>query len=239
MGGSWSFMPVQEPMWFSYYGPIRHAEASEALDAAITSHLQEIGSASAVPIRQEVAAHVEVPVGLNSPPFTESDGVIVVHFATSLAGTLTFVFGDVIEQKEFPADFDNTFSFASVGKGKATLKFEFDVTDGVSARIFVLNVGESGLPTISDDKLVTGGMESSISRVYVGQEAGGSGSGDFSDGQCLICCAEPATVIAYPCRHCCMCRKCSEKFASTSNHCPVCRATVLELIDCGVFEEKG
>jgi hypothetical protein len=30
-----------------------------------------------------------------------------------------------------------------------------------------------------------------------------------------------------------MCRECSEKFATLSNHCPVYRAMVLELIDCG------
>lgn len=237
MGGSWSFMPVQEPMWFSYYGPIRHTEAIEALDAAITSHLQEIGSASAIPIRQEVAAHVEVPVGLNTPAFTEDDGMIIVHFAASSKGRVTFKFGDVVEEQEFPAHLDNTFSFRRTGTGEATLRFDFDVTTGVSARIFVLNIHKNGIPTITGDKLVSGGVESSISRVYIGQENGPSGAGAFSDGQCLICCSEPATVIAYPCRHCCMCRHCSERFASMSNHCPVCRATVIELIDCGSFED--
>ena len=227
-------------MWFSYYGPIRHAEASEALDAAITSHLQEIGSASAIPIRKETADQLVVPVGLNNPRFSEQDGKLTIYFAASLQGKLTFIFGEIIETKEFEAGLDLSLSFdIKNGTGKTiTLRFEFDVTEGVSARIFTLEKSAGNLPIVVEDKVICDGIESSISRVYLGQETGPAGSGDFSNGLCLICCSEPATVIAYPCRHCCMCRTCSEKFATLSNHCPVCRATVLELIDCGSFEEK-
>jgi hypothetical protein len=120
-----------------------------------------------------------------------------------------------------------------------TLRFTFDVETGVTGRVFVLAMNSKSLPVILDDKVVVNGIESSVSRVFLGQETGPNGDGDFSDGLCLICCTEAATVIAYPCRHCCMCRSCSEKFARISNHCPVCRATVLELIDCESIETNG
>jgi hypothetical protein len=223
-------------MWFSYYGPIHHAEASEALDAAITSHLQEIGSSSTIPIRKEVAEQVVVPIGLNTPPFTEENGAVVVHFAASAPGHLTFESDGLTESHDFPEGLDLTYCFRPSDPASMALRFEFDVDGGVSGRIFVLVMNGKTLPMIVDDRVVVNGVESSVSRVFLGQETGPNGDGDFSDGLCLICCNEPATVIAYPCRHCCMCRECSEKFATLSNHCPVCRATVLELIDCGAVD---
>jgi hypothetical protein len=231
MGPGLSVLPLQTPMCFSYYGPIRHAEASEALDAAITSHLQEIGSPSRIPIRKEAAEELIVPVGLNSPAFTESDGSPVVHFAASSPGRLVVRSG---------SDLENVFVFreglyltAAFRRADATaLRFEFDAKSGVSARTFILSMRGKAMPTIIDDRIVVDGQESSIARVFLGQEAGPDGAGDFSDGLCLICCGERAAVIAYPCRHCSMCRGCSERFAGLSNRCPVCRATVVELIDC-------
>jgi hypothetical protein len=222
-------------MWFSYYGPIRHAEASEALEAAITSHLQEIGSTSTIPIRKAVAEQVVVPVGLNTLPFTEDRGAVTVHFAASVPGRLTIEFAHHTESAVFSEGFDLTYRFTPMG-GEMTLRFEFDIQNGVSERVFVLAMNGKPLPVIVDDRVIVDGVASSVSRVFVGQESGAAGDGDFSDGLCLICCSEAAAVIAYPCRHCCMCRECSEKFARVSNHCPVCRATVLELIDCGAVD---
>jgi hypothetical protein len=86
---------------------------------------------------------------------------------------------------------------------------------------------------MNDDRVIVNGIESSVSRVFLGQENGGTGDGDFSDGLYLICCSEPVAVIAYIYPHCCMCSECSEKFAEVSNRCLVCRAAVVELIDCG------
>jgi hypothetical protein len=94
------------------------------------------------------------------------------------------------------------------------------------------------LPTIVEDRLVVDGIESSVAKVFRGEHGGPAGDGDFCDGLCLICCNDPATVIACPCRHCCMCRTCCERFAGVSNCCPVCRAAVVELIDCGMADES-
>lgn len=247
MGGSFSILPLQEPMWFSYYGPIRHAEASEALDAAIASHLQEIGSSSAIPIRKEIADQVIVPVALNSPPFTEKDSNFILHFATSMPGQLIFSKSsnennengqqiNIEEEKpinveDFGVGLDLTYTIPSSYEGQYSIQFVFDVVKGVSSRIFIISFGKNSLPTVIDDKVVVDGVTSSVSRVFQ-EETDQNGETDFSDGLCLICCTNPATVIAFPCRHCCMCRSCSEKFAALSNHCPVCRAVVHELIDC-------
>lgn len=247
MGGSFSIPPLQEPMWFSYYGPIRHAEASEALDAAIASHLQEIGSSSAIPIRKEIADQVVVPVALNTPAFSEKDDNFILHYATSMSGKLIFAkvsnendensqqenFEDEepLNVEDFGVGLDLTYSIPSSYEGRFSIRFVFDVTKGVSSRIFLINIVKNSLPTVYDDKVVVDGVTSSVSRVFQ-EENDQSGETDFSDGLCLICCTNPATVIAFPCRHCCMCRACSEKFAALSNHCPVCRAVVHELIDC-------
>ncbi|OHT05670.1 hypothetical protein TRFO_05793 [Tritrichomonas foetus] len=237
MGGTFSLLPLQEPMWFSYYGPIRHAEASEALDAAITSHLQEIGSSSAIPIRKEVADQVIVPVALNTPPFTESDGVITVHYATSMPGRLSLLADLPIDVVDFDIGLDLTFSFPRTVEGQLSLQFDFDVNNGVSSRIYIINIPSDSLPSIVDDKVIVDGVTSSVSRVFHEDGDDEDGDTDFSDGLCLICCTNPATVIAFPCRHCCMCRSCSEKFATLSNHCPVCRAIVHELIECSTPEK--
>lgn len=264
MGSAFSMHP-QEPMWFSYYGPIRHAEASEALDAAITSHLQEIGSSSAIPIRKETADQVMVPVALNSPPFSENNGSYILHYATSMPGRLTFSIGskpstdlthetvntnksptenqadvpqsptddtnDIIDIIEFDVGLDLTYLFPSILEGTFSFQFDFEVMKGVSSRIFVVKITRDQIPVVTDDKVVVDGVTSLVSRVFH-EDATQDGESDFSDGLCLICCTNPATVITFPCRHCCMCRSCSEKFAKISNHCPVCRSIVHELIDC-------
>ena len=247
MGGSFSILPLQEPMWFSYYGPIRQAEASEALDAAITSHLQEIGDSSSIPIRKEIADQVVVPVALNSPPFSEKNANYILHYATSMPGKLIFskISAENDEEnrqddaekdkpiniEEFGIGLDLSYSIPSSYEGTYSIQFVFDVSKGVSSRIFLIKFAQNAQPTVIDDKVVADGVTSSVSRVFQ-EEADQNGETDFSDGLCLICCTNPATVIAFPCRHCCMCRSCSEKFAALSNHCPVCRAVVHELIDC-------
>ena len=255
MGSALSFLRLQEPMWFSYYGPIRQAEASEALDDAIASQLQEIGSTTAIPIRKEVADKVHVPVGLNSPPFTGSDNndIITVHFATSMRGKLVLTVVDSdsevpVDNVGFGSDLDVSYDFppfdeiaSAVGtynsddriELKVNMSFEFDVPKGVSARIYQISMKQGALPNIISDKIVIDGNMSTVSRVFHEDD---DADNDFSDGLCLICCSNPATVIAFPCRHCCMCRSCSEKFATMSNHCPVCRSIVHELIDCSIPE---
>jgi hypothetical protein len=231
MGTTLSFLPFREPTWFLHY---RDPEGSDGLDMAPGPCLPE-GGISPIPIRRDCPSDIVVAVGLSSPPFTEEDGFIIVHYATSAPGKLTYQAGEETETVNFEENLDLTFRFLRREDQQVTLKFEFDVDTGVSARIFTLSVKGKSLPTIVDDQLVAGGVESSISRVFLRHESGSAPSdGDFTEGLCLICCSVPATVIACPCRHCCMCRACSERCAGISNHCPVCRGTVLELIDCGV-----
>jgi hypothetical protein len=237
MGGAVSILPLQAPMCFSYYGPIRRAEASEALDAAITSHLHEIGAAPKIPIRKEDPDEIVVPVGLATPAFTAEGDSIVVHFAASSRGVVRFRTESSPEKvAEFREGHDQTFKFQRNDHG--VLKFDFDETWRVNSRIFLLTMSGTELPAIVEDRLVVDGIEASVAKVFLAEQAGPSGNGDFFDGLCLICCTNPATVITCPCRHCCMCRTCSERFASVSNCCPVCRAAVVELIDCGGPDES-
>jgi hypothetical protein len=226
MGNALSILQLHEPMWFSYYGPIQHPETSDALEAAISSHLHEIGSYSAIPIRKETPEPINVPIGLQEPPFTEENGCIQVHFVASAAGSLTVESEEGTDVHCFPKGDDLKYAFQR-GKGKS-VKLRFEC--GESTRIFRIKV--SGKPAIVDDRVIANGTEFSVARVYLGPVS----DGGFSDGLCLICCCEPVAVIAYPCRHCCMCRSCSQKFAAVSNTCPVCRALVTELIDCGPME---
>jgi hypothetical protein len=48
---------------------------------------------------------------------------------------------------------------------------------------------------------------------------------------CVICTEESKTVLLLPCRHLCVCRKCSER--SELMNCPLCRTYITEKI--GVF----
>lgn len=265
MGGILSLPFLQEPLWFSYYGPIRHSEASEALDAAIASHLQEIGASSSIPIRKEIPDQIVVPVALKSNPFSFPDpNKVTINFATSESGnaTLQSEYDDTdksISQTQsdnakslnhdlkknsqstennqkfnmfsFGVSLDNFLTFTRPKKSDWTLTFNFPKSTGngnVSSRTYYLNVSSDNKVFIKDDMIIIDGISSSISPIYSQDESGDG----FSGGNCLICCEVPASVVAFPCRHCCMCRKCSEKFASVSTHCPVCRALVHELIDC-------
>jgi hypothetical protein len=115
------------------------------------------------------------------------------------------------------------------------LKFDFEAPGDVTARIFTIRFANDE-STITDDKIVNNGAIFTISKVYR-EPSGENGDAGFSEGLCLICCTEIATVVAFPCRHCCMCRACSERFATLSNHCPVCRAAVAELVECVAPQE--
>lgn len=232
MGSLLAKLPMRGPLWFSYYGPIRHPEASEALNAEITAHLQEIGAAK-VPIRDYNTERIVVHVGLNNPAMTFENGKTTVHWSASAPGKLSVMFGEIVEVFEFRVSLDLEFTFP---RNNATetglLKFEFDVASGVSARIFEVEMHGESQPVIVDDRIISSGVEFAVSRVYTGEEYGNVDSDGFSDGLCLVCCVDPVSVIVFPCRHCCMCKECSKLFAAKSNKCPVCRETVLELVNC-------
>ena len=229
--------PLQEPVWFSYYGPILQPEAAAAINTTVAEHIQAVGmTPQRIPIRRVVASPLRVPVALNSPYLSNiTDETVTVSFSTACKGTLTLQTETFSESFEFDIGSRQTHVFSRPGEDTITVKFEFDSVSGVTSRILTLRV-TNGETSVVTDKLVIDGTTSTISRVYRQQDGEGGDEG-FSDGLCLICCSETATVVAFPCRHCCMCRACSERFAEISSRCPVCRASVVELIECVSAEE--
>lgn len=229
MGNIFSLFHLQEPMWFSYYGPINHAEASEALDAAITSHLQEIGSSAAIPIRKEKVEDTIVPVALCEQSFTDNGSKLDVHFDSTLSGTITVYDETQRETSQFPPGVNHIYSIENDYSELFFIRFDFEVEEGVKSRIYKVSKPTDGPASVVSDQIDIDDILYSVSRVYTEQS---DNDDNFSEGLCLICCSAPVSVIAFPCRHCCMCRKCSEHFSSISNKCPVCRSVVRELIDC-------
>ena len=230
-------LPLQEPVWFSYYGPIRQPGAADAINAAIQDHLLEIGATPNIEIKKVTPSHIKVPISLENPSFEHTDSdKLRVFFSTSLPGRLSLSTPNSSETFNFLAALKQEQEFTNPNSEEMTLKFDFEVTSGVSCRIFTLKSHDNGLPIVEDDKIVIDGVISTISRVFKpSQEDGDNG---FSDGLCLICCSNNATVVTFPCRHCCMCRDCAERFVGISVHCPVCRANVKELIDCTPDENE-
>jgi hypothetical protein len=230
--GCWPCRPLQRPIWFSYYGPIRQRDAAEFITAAVADHLQGMGATVAVPIRRVVASPLQVPVALSAPPVSASDdSSLTLSFSTSLPGRVTLACGDLSESFEYGIGLNLAQPFRKPAEDTFTLTFDFESPGDVSARIFTVRLANDET-TITDDKIVMNGAIFTISKVY--REDGEAG---FSEGMCLICCMEVATVVAFPCRHCCMCRACSERFATMSNRCPVCRAAVAELVECVTAQE--
>lgn len=228
--------PLQQPVWYSYYGPIREIEAVDAINAAISDHLQEVAPQN-IPIRKVVASHLSVPVSLNNPVFSEvTDTTVTVSFSTTTSGKIILQTEHSSESFDFGVGLQLTQVFKRPTDDKWTLKFDFESINRISCRIYTLQVHNNQDPIVEDDKIVIDGVISTISRVF--RQQGIDGDDGFSDGLCLICCSQTATVVAFPCRHCCMCRECAERFASISNHCPVCRAPVTELIECATDENN-
>lgn len=228
-------LPLQDPVWFSYYGPIRQPGAADALNAAIADHLLEIG-ATRNEIKKVTPSHLKVPVALDNPAFEKTDdNQLKVHFSTTMPGRITLSSENTSKMKEFNSSLQQEAVFPMPEDNEITLKFDFDVNSGVNCRIFSLKYHEIGIPTVENDKIIIDGVISTVSRVFKPTDDGDNG---FSDGLCLICCSAPASVVTFPCRHCCMCRECAERFVGISVHCPVCRATVKELIDCSTENDE-
>ena len=225
--------PLQEPVWFSYYGPIRQAEAADAINSAFSDHLRDIWQ-SPIPIRRVVASHLTIPVALNNPAFTSlDDSSVTISFSSTSSGKITLQTDNSSETAEYGVGLQLSQTFKRPADDQWTLKFDFDAINGVTCRMFTVqvnNANSSPEVAVVDDKMVIDGVISTISRVF--RQQGVDGDDGFSDGLCLICCSQTATVVAFPCRHCCMCRECSERFATMSSHCPVCRTPIRELIEC-------
>lgn len=223
--------PFEDPVWFSYYGPIHQPDAVEAINAAVAEHLQEIGAGPRIPIRRAVAAPLRVPVALNNPCLTGSDTLLTLHFSANEPGVVTIQTDTSLNSFNYDPQSQQQIDFERPQEDIITIKFGFDSIGGVTARMYTVKISSNNESVITDDKVVIDGVVSTISKVYRQQDDNGSGEG-FSEGLCLICCAETATVVVFPCRHCCMCRSCSDRFATLSSHCPFCRAAVTELIEC-------
>ena len=229
---------LEEPIWFSYYGPIREPEAAAAINSTVAEQVQAVGAGhQRIPIRRVVASPLRVPVALNTPPLSEiSEETVTVSFSTASAGTLTLQTDTFSSSFEFDVGLKQTHTFPRPAEDTMTVKFEFEPLNGVTARMYSVKIVNGTESSVLSDKMVIDGVVSTISRVYRQQE-GENGDEGFSDGLCLICCMETATVVAFPCRHCCMCRACSERFVQLSSRCPFCRAAVVELIECVTPEE--
>lgn len=224
--------PLYEPVWCEYYGPIRQVEAENAINAAIADHLHEIGETPAINIRRVVTPHVKVHASLKNPIVSEcEDGKIKISFDTTCDGRVTLQAGDFSETHDFPSQLDQSQIFNKPEGTEWIIKFDFNVTDGVSCRMITLNAHTPSDPTVIDDKIVSDGVILTILKVYR-QEEGTAADEGFNEGLCLICCTNPSNVVAFPCRHCCMCRECAERFTTMTIHCPVCRTVVTELIEC-------
>ncbi|CAG2102849.1 unnamed protein product [Medioppia subpectinata] len=51
-----------------------------------------------------------------------------------------------------------------------------------------------------------------------------------TENKCIICCEQPINSVLYMCGHVCMCHECAVKQWLGSGECPICRATILEVI---------
>ena len=232
MGSVLSFFNNENPI-FTYNGNALHAEASEALDAAIASHLREIGAGTAIPIRNETPKEVYVPIGLHSPAFVHiDDKELTISFASSIPGKMLVLSADEQQKYEefsFNSSDNQTISFKRPDDERFTISFTFDNGNDISARVFTFSMHGNSEPIAIEDKLVIHGRVSTISKIY-GQE-GAIIDQNSDDSLCLICYSEKANVVALPCRHCCMCRHCAERFANLSMNCPICRTHVNELVE--------
>lgn len=227
---------LREPQFFTYYGNEQQREASEALDDAIASHLQEIGAGTTIPIRNEVPKELDVPVGLMNPPFsTVNEKEFEINFSTNLEGKLKITYeGYESDEKKIANQKDQKILFERPKTEKFCLNFTFDVESGVSARFYTFVIHGNGEPVVVEDSLIVDGKKVIVEKIF-GQD--GDLTNEDEGNTCLICYSEKATVVALPCRHCCMCRACSERFANMSINCPLCRAHITELVELKAKEE--
>ncbi|KAH0792168.1 Zinc finger domain-containing protein [Histomonas meleagridis] len=224
-------IPYQGPIWHSYYGPIQRPEAINAINAAINEQFrQEVGEVPTIPIRKVATSHISVPAALSPDPVSfNDDSTITVSFSSSCEGIITLQTENSSESHHYDASTDHTQIFDKPNEDNFTIKFDFDSWHGVTCRIYTLQSTPHSTPSVKNDKIVINGVISTISKVY--KQEGIDGDDASSEGLCIICCSQRATVIAFPCRHCCMCKECSVRFSTLSSHCPVCRANVTELIE--------
>lgn len=235
--GCGACLPLQQPLWFEYYGPIRHVDAANAINAAIADNLNFDNAMTRIPIRKVTAPHIKVPGVLNKPMFTDyTDTSVTISFSTKASGTLTLGENENSQTLQFSNALNQTLTFHRPSEEIWIIKFDFEESEEVSCRIVKVNTKTISSPVILDDKIVINGKISTINKVFR-EEDEGNDTG-FNDGMCLICCSMESTVIAFPCRHCCMCSECAERFSTMTTHCPVCRAVVTELIDCAPNQEN-
>ena len=56
-----------------------------------------------------------------------------------------------------------------------------------------------------------------------------------SSGMCIVCMEDEKSVLLMPCKHLCMCKRCTDKLIAQSGHkkamCPVCRNLIMDTIE--------
>ena len=228
--GCFHSISFQEPLYFEYYGPVRQPEAANVINAAIADHIQRTNGSARIPIKHVTAPHIKINAALNKNPVSNvTDDTITISFAATSDGTITLKTDTITETHEFHPGRNLEQVFSKPPEIQWMITFDFPVESGITCRIITLNAHIAADPMIIDEKIVIDGKIHTISKVYQ-QDDDNPGDEGFNGGLCLICCSENSTVVAFPCRHCCMCKSCAERFSTISSRCPVCRAPVRELI---------
>ena len=63
--------------------------------------------------------------------------------------------------------------------------------------------------------------------------------GNYSMGQCFICCEAQATVVVLNCGHGGMCLKCAQKLWSKEHRCPICRGEYVDMAHILAVSDEG
>lgn len=211
----------------SYYGSVEeNSNPEQNSDDDLANHLP----CREIPISKETIKEVVVPISINdSGTMDIKENKYTITFSATSPGYVSMSYGGYLETYYYSNDMDIKQSFKMPSVKEWQIIFSFDSSNEVSARRYKIKCNDNGKLLIVDDQIIIDGVASSLSEIY--RQDNDENDGGFNDEKCLICCSAKANVVVYPCRHCCMCRECSETFAKISCQCPVCRTIVEELIE--------
>lgn len=225
-------IPFSKPLWYSYFGPIYNSDAIAAINSSSNElHLQDQQHSRQIPMHKVKVQEMQVPVALYpnaSEIFEEnSKSYVIIKYAATCEGTLTMQCESKFEKQNFSASKEQEHKFELPNESEIILKFDFENWNDITCRIYSMEVDMAAKEfRIKDDKIIKNGVVLTISKVYrqLSDE-------ENESGMCIICCEQKACVVNFPCRHCCMCHECAEKFSDISVRCPICRTVANELIE--------